>query len=602
MKKLFRVLTILFMLPLIVNAKEITLKEFGYDNHGYEANYGVTETLDNGYVIVLETESSFDLIKYNHDDEVVWKVTGDQDGYSVDIDIDSKGNIYVVGTTWGDDVVSYRRPVGFVFKYDKDGKLLDQAFIGDGQNEKVYLYDLEVSDDKIVAVGELITHWEETAAAPSTENHDGFYSVVLDNKLDVVSENFVDYNGYEMFNGVTLTSDGGYVAVGYSFSSNLPGYKDVNNSSVPVIAKYDKNYKLEWLKVYPVDSRLTEETTCSYGYYHRFWDVVETCDGNYAVVGEVGQLTTYELPKVEPKASRYGVNRLTEILGEDYNDLEVEEDSTVLNYESPAAVLVKYDKNGNILDQYIENEIFNDTYTDVLVLDNCNLLVTGNIAQLDQPTPNSLGTKRDEKLGINTNTCVSGFATDVKLILFDENLEVEWSKLYKGDNYDFLYNVSPVGNDEFVAVGEFYSTEVGAAKNVDSLDGLVIRLKITYEITMEQTKNGKFDAVNQHGVSDIVYHGDVATITTSPEVGYKVDTIKVVDSKGNEVPVTKVDNNKYEYKVTDDTWVTVTFKNVEVVIPPKTGLADFLLLAVILLVIAGIVKYSVDKNFIFKKM
>ena len=71
MKKLFRVLTILFMLPLIVNAKEITLKEFGYDNHGYEANYGVTETLDNGYVVVLEEETSFDLIKYNHDDEVV---------------------------------------------------------------------------------------------------------------------------------------------------------------------------------------------------------------------------------------------------------------------------------------------------------------------------------------------------------------------------------------------------------------------------------------------------------------------------------------------------------------------------------------------------
>ena len=125
---------------------------------------------------------------------------------------------------------------------------------------------------------------------------------------------------------------------------------------------------------------------------------------------------------------------------------------------------------------------------------------------------------------------------------------------------------------------------------------------MTYEITMEQTKNGKFDAVNQHGKADVVYHGDVATITTVPEEGYKVDTIKVVDSKGNEVSVTKVDNNKYEYKVTDDTWVTVTFKNVEVVIPPKTGLADFLLLAVILLVIAGIVKYSVDKNFIFKKM
>ena len=68
----------------------------------------------------------------------------------------------------------------------------------------------------------------------------------------------IDYNDYEMFYGVTLTSDGGYAAVGLSFSSNIPGFKDVNNSSVPVIAKYDKNGKLEWVKVYPVDSRLTE--------------------------------------------------------------------------------------------------------------------------------------------------------------------------------------------------------------------------------------------------------------------------------------------------------------------------------------------------------
>ena len=95
-------------------------------------------------------------------------------------------------------------------------------------------------------------------------------------------------------------------------------------------------------------SKLNDDNSCTYGYEHAFWDVVETCDGNYAVVGEVGQLTTYELPKVEPGSARYGVNRLTEILGEDYNDLEVEEDSTVLNYESPAAVLVKYDNNGNV--------------------------------------------------------------------------------------------------------------------------------------------------------------------------------------------------------------------------------------------------------------
>ena len=610
MKKLFRVLTILFMLPLIVNAKEITLKEFEFSKGNYEVIYGVTETLDDGYVIVGETSTGIDIVKFNHDDKMVWHLEEDYEGYAYDIDIDSKGNIYVVGSTRGNNTVSYDRRVGFVWKIDKDGKFIKRIIIGNGKDEKYYLDDLEVDDDKIVVVGQYISHWVEATDKRDPEDGNSAYSVILDLDLNVIKENHIDYDYEDYFYGVDLTSDGGYVAVGFSQSLNLPDYKYVNNSTVPIIAKYDKDYKLEWLKYYPVDAKLNDDNSCTYGYEHAFLDVVETCDGNYAVVGEVGKLTSFEIPNIEPSSSRYGVNRLTEMLGEEYNGLEIEEDDNILNYESSAAVVVKYDKKGNIIDEYVENTIVNEGFTDILELDNCSLLVTGNFdhqpnfeEESDLGAKNhSFNTKSNEKLGINTYECLYGFDKDVKLVLLNEKLDEEWSKLYNGNYYDTLYNISPVGKGEFVAVGGFDSDEVGGAKYHENVDGLVIRLKITYEINVEKTENGKFDAVNQHGKADVVYHGDVATITTTPEEGYKVDTIKVVDSNGNEVPVSKVENNKYEYHINDDTWVTVTFKNVEVVIPPKTGVSTYLLLAVVVSVIGYVAYNLINKKNMFKKM
>ena len=614
MKKILSVLLALMLMPTMVFARDVKLNEFSYHNGDYEseANYAVSETLDGGYVVVTNNGSGDDysLIKYDKTDKIVWEKIYIINGGAFDVDVDKDGNIYVTGYTYGDDTVEYRSGAGFVIKYDKDGKELEKLVIGSSSNDfMLRLSDLEIKDDKIVAVG-YYTEDMPKVQAPDNKHYDSFdgerstfYSAILNTDLEIIYENILDYDMEDQLNGVAFTSDGGYVAVGVSNSTNIEGLKiHTSNSYFDVIVKYDKDYKLEWVKGLNADSRLNRDNSCYYPYYYifGFQDVIETCDGNYTVVGTIPRLTTFELP--EERSAR---DKFEAMLGNGYNSLEIDyEEDRVVNYESSAAVIVKYDKKGNIIKEYYENGPLNDHYTDILELDNCDLLVTGMYGHEFSEMPSNLGSK-NEILGIDADICLNG-TFDPRLVVFNDKLEETWSKTYEGMYDEILLNVSPTGDNEFVAVGAFNSDSIGNAKFDKSddnyADGLVIRLKMTYEITMEQTKNGKFDAVNQHGVSDIVYHGDVATITTSPEEGYKVDTIKVVDSKGNEVPVTKVDNNKYEYKVTDDTWVTVTFKNVEVVIPPKTGLADFLLLAVILLVIAGVVKYSVDKNFIFKKM
>lgn len=614
MKKFLSFILVLMLIPTLVFAREIKLNEFSYHNGDYEseANYAVSETLDGGYVVVTNNGSGDDysLIKYDKTDKIVWEKIYTINGAAIDVDVDKDGNIYVTGITYGNDTVRYYEGAGFVIKYDKDGKELDEIImVSSSRDFFLLLYDLEIKDDKIVAVG-LYTEDMPKAQAPDNKHYDSidgerttFYSVILNTDLEIIHENILDYDMEDELTGVAFTSDGGYVAVGVSRSTNIEGLKvHTSNSYFDVIVKYDKDYKLEWVKGLNADSRLNRDNSCHYpfDYLRGFQDVIETCDGNYTAVGSISRLTTVELPEEQS-----AIEKFEAMLGNGYNSLSIDyEEDREVNYESSAAVIVKFDKKGNIVKEYYENGPLNDYYTDILELDNCDLLVTGMYGHQFNTMPSNLGSK-NEILGFEEDMCLDG-TFDPRLVVFNDKLEETWSKTYEGMYDEILLNVSPAGDNEFVAVGAFNSDSIGNAKFDKSddnyADGLVIRLKMTYEITMKQTENGKFDAVNQHGVSNIVYHGDVATITTSPEIGYKVDTIKVVDSKGNEVPVTKVDNNKYEYKITDDTWVTVTFKNVEVVIPPKTGLADFFLLAVILLVIAGIVKYSVDKNFIFKKM
>ena len=613
MKKILSVLLVLMLMPTLVFARDVKLNEFSYHNGDYEAEvgYAVSETLDGGYVIVTVNDGyDFSLVKYDKTDKIVWEKIYTINGGAFDVDVDKDGNIYVTGFTYGNDTVKYWNGAGFVIKFDKDGKELEDLVIGSTRDEfMLRLLDLEIKEDKIVAVG-VYSEDLPKAQAPDNKHYDSFdgernafYSAILNTDLEIIHENVLDYDLEDELNGVTFTSDGGYVAVGASRSTNIEGLKvHTSDSYFDVIVKYDKDYKLEWVKGLNADSRLNSDNSCHlpFNFLRGFQDVIETCDGNYTAVGSISRLTTAELPEEQSAREKFEA-----MLGNGYNSLSIDyEEDREVNYESSAAVIVKFDKKGNIVKEYYENGPLNDYYTDILELGNCDLLVTGMYGHQFSEMPSNLGAK-NEILGFDENLCLDG-TFDPRLVVFNDKLEETWSKTYEGTYDEILLNVSPAGDNEFVAVGAFNSDSIGNAKFDKSddnyADGLVIRLKMTYEITMKQTENGKFDAVNQHGVSDIVYHGDVATITTSPEVGYKVDTIKVVDSKGNEVPVTKVDNNKYEYKVTDDTWVTVTFKNVEVVIPPKTGLADFLLLAVILLVIAGVVKYSVDKNFIFKKM
>ena len=77
-------------------------------------------------------------------------------------------------------------------------------------------------------------------------------------------------------------------------------------------------------------------------------------------------------------------------------------------------------------------------------------------------------------------------------------------------------------------------------------------------ITIITPKNGEVSVSD-----DWAYNGDKVTLTVTPDKGYEVDKIEIVDAEGNKLEAKKVDDkdNEYTFKVKNsDVTVTVTFK------------------------------------------
>jgi hypothetical protein len=137
----------------------------------------------------------------------------------------------------------------------------------------------ETTDGGYVAVG------RSTSSDGDLPGYKGNYDAIIA-KFDAEGNNlwFKNYGGseYDRFMSVTETTDGGYVAVGYSQSSN--GDLSSNNGGYDaIIAKFDANGNKVWFKNYGGSSD------------DYFWSVTETTDGGFVAVGS-SQSSNGDLP------------------------------------------------------------------------------------------------------------------------------------------------------------------------------------------------------------------------------------------------------------------------------------------------------------------
>lgn len=158
--------------------------------------------------------------------------------------------------------------------------------------------------------------------------------VAYDPKLVRKWTNKIDGNGDEEFLDVKETSDGGYIAVGYTTSTNINGLENKGGEDA-IIVKYDANGNEQWKK--SVGGSKDD----------RYNGVIEITNGTYIAVG-----TIYSTDVLD----KNNVN-----IGHGY-DLSAEIAHVIINEKASEGIIGRYDSDGNEISLKVTGEA-SDSYT-----------------------------------------------------------------------------------------------------------------------------------------------------------------------------------------------------------------------------------------------
>ena len=319
--------------------------EKSYGGNGYDKFHSLLQTADGGFIAIGEIQASdilgitskggFDaiIVKFDKNGNIEWQKNyggSSRDVFEMGIQT-TDGGYMVFGTTWSTDIEgisNYGDGDAVIVKYDKYGNI--EWYKHNGTSDRdVFLKVLQTTDDKYVVLlrnggdrpkfikidkdGKI--EWEKNYGSDSADEDKTISDMVstVDGGFVIVGESLIDE--YEMLvkfdiNGdiewnqklelgsrcyprkVKNTIDGGYIVFGDLIGSN--------KESTSVIVKYDKYGKEEWKNVYG------ENTS--------FSSLIQSADEGYVVVGSTRWINSELLP----------------------------------NKGGADALIVKYDKNGNI--------------------------------------------------------------------------------------------------------------------------------------------------------------------------------------------------------------------------------------------------------------
>jgi len=265
------------------NGNKVWIKNYG--GSGLDYFYSVQETSDGGYVAVGYSYSpdgdltgnkgsnDFVIAKFDSDGNKVWiKNYGGSDGdYFNSVQETSDGGYVAVGFSQSSDgdLTENKGCYDFVIaKFDSDGNKVWIKNYG-GSNYDYFHSVQETSDGGYVAVG-----FSQSSDGDLTRNkgENDFVIAKFDSNGNKVWIKNYGGSSTDYFYSVQETSDGGYVAVGYSLSSDRDLTENKGSSDF-VIAKFDGNGNKMWIKNYGGSN------------YDYFNSVQETSDGGYVAVG-----------------------------------------------------------------------------------------------------------------------------------------------------------------------------------------------------------------------------------------------------------------------------------------------------------------------------
>ena len=337
---------------------------------------------------------------------------------------------------------------GLLIKYNSKG-IQEWASLYGGSYGDEFKSVIETSDGGFVAVGSRNTK----------ESGSGISDAVIvkfDETGNVLWNRTITGNDNDYFKSVIETTDGGFVVVGQSYSTNA-GFTNAGNTD-GIIVKYSANGTREWLKNYG----------STYADY--FEKVIETSEGDLVAIGTSGKAI---IVRYTSNGVVKWVNKNETMAGRSYNSvIEASNgDLIVAGYTNPSdteienkgkndAMLISFNSNGekNWIKNFGGSE--NDSFTSII-----NTIDNGFVA---------VGSSLSSDAGFEAKG-----NQDAIMIKYNNKGEQLWIKSFGGSKIDCFYSVIELSENNFVACGYSYSTDT-EFENKGSADGIILMLNSVY--------------------------------------------------------------------------------------------------------------------------
>jgi len=249
------------------NGNIVWKKSFGGSDSDYF--YSIVEAYDGGYIAVGESQSSnFDMdgihkgngdaiiVKYNKDGKVMWKKAfgGSSNDILYSVIRDANGNFVAAGYTSSYDkdlanIKSHWSEDALIIKFDENGEIIWTKIFG-GYGGDYFKSIINTNDENIIAVG--YSYSNDLDMEGLNKGSEDAIIVKFDNQGNVIWKNSFGGSYRDIFNSVVESSDGGFIAVGNSWSID----KDIKDlyysarldwsppSNDAIMVKFDANGNL----------------------------------------------------------------------------------------------------------------------------------------------------------------------------------------------------------------------------------------------------------------------------------------------------------------------------------------------------------------------
>ena len=472
----------------------------GFIAHGYSNSTDI-EGLPN------KSAADVIIVKYDKNGNLMWQKSwgGDRfEGFSELLQT-KDGGFIAYGYSLSTDIEGLPNKGDIdtiIVKYDKDGNLMWQNSWGGNAGEEFYEL-LQTEDGGFIAYG--YSHSTDIEGLPNKGESDVII-VKYDKDGNLMWQKSWGGNKGEAFYELLQVEDGGFIAYGYSHSTDIEGLPNKGEGDA-IIAKYDKDGNLLWQKNW--GGNKTEE----------FYDLLQTKDGAFIA---------------------HGYSYSTDIEG-------------LPNKGAADVIIVKYDKNGNLMWQKSWGGDRFEGFSELLQTKDGGFIAYGYSLSTDiEGLPN-----KNE----------SNFTTDVIIVKYDKDGNLVWQKSWGGNEDEEFSELLQTKDGGFIAYGYSLSTDIEGFPNKENEDAIIVKYSIEYDLEIITTENGTSTAIQQ---------GKYGVITPTPNEGYEVDKIIIKDKDGNvlDVEVTNQEDGLYSFELYTDVSVEVLFKGK--IENPKTGIVDII--------------------------